>query len=699
MSASAEVAATPVRLAQVARRNSTQAATMASKVTLGDTSADGPALWTNNASAPSLGLASVVAWNGTDSSHLLNVMLSSDGAHYGGKITFGEYSAVRPAVVAKGAPATILLAWLGADALHHLNLLCDGPACGTSGSNYKKLVLTNDDSFTSPTLARFGNGFILAWAGTDSKHSLNVWPFSVSGTGFLMGTKRTLWQFGSASAPTLTSNASNNQLMLTWSAITPANLVSVASSNDGATWTSAMTFAESSAFPPSGYIAASGMPPYWVAWTGADLAHSINVRFASNPSSWPLSNNTALNESAFGGPALGYIGHIGQTLLAWTGIDSTHHLNIATLNSNTTATLDQRINTYIAGLSNTQLIGQTIMMAVCTSSYSAESANLTQALQQWDIGGVIIYTSCGGGAEPSTAAGLQQLDQALQSNANHPGTLLIGIDVEGGAVDRLAPYYGATPSAWSLSQSGNPQNAYNQAALDANRMRSLGINVNFAPVVDVYQSQYAGIGNSRTFGSTAGQVSAYAGAFLNGLQQRNIVGSLKHWPGLGSSTGNPDYTLPTTRHSASQMQAIDFTPYRALLYANPGMVMVTTVLAPAYDANAPADLSPTLVNSILRGQIGYKGIVITDSLGASGITAYMQSHYSLSGPAAIGKASTLAFKAGDDILLCPLSQSDLAAVVNSMTNALNSGAISKASLQAAVHRIILLKVELGLISL
>jgi beta-N-acetylhexosaminidase len=506
-----------------------------------------------------------------------------------------------------------------------------------------------------------------------------------------------LGQFGGASALSLTGNPANNQLMLTWSDATSAHQVSVATSADGVVWTSATMVGETSPYLPSGYIAAAGMPPYWVAWTAGDTTRRINILYTSDATSWPLSNATPLNEAALGAPALGYTGHSGQMQLVWTGTDS--HLNVVTLNSNTTTTLDQRIDAYIAGLSNTQLIGQTIMMAVCTSSYTAQSANLTQALQKWDVGSVIIYTSCGGGAEPSTASGLQQLDQALQSNANIPGTLLIGTDEEGGPVDRLAPYYGSTPSAWTLGHSGNPQNAYNQAVTDAKRMRSLGLNADFAPVTDIYQWGYSGIGVSRTFGSTAAPVSANAGAFLSGLQQNDVAGTLKHWPGLGSSSGNPDNFLPVIQHSASQMQGIDFVPYEQLQYENPGMIMVTTVLAPAYDAYRPADLSPALVNGVLRGQLGYHGVVITDGLGASGITAYMQSHYSLSGAAAIGKASTLAFKAGDDILLCPLSQSDLSAVVSYMTTALNSGAISKASLQAAVHRIILLKVELGLITL
>jgi hypothetical protein len=201
--------------------------------------------------------------------------------------------------------------------------------------------------------------------------------------------------------------------------------------------------------------------------------------------SWPSSNLTVLNEQALGGPVLGYAGTTDEMLLAWTGLAPSHHLNVAVLTSAGVPTLDQRTDAYIASLSRTQLIVCPIMIAACTSSFSADGGNFSEALMQRGVGSAIIFTSCNGGpTEPPTAAGLQQLNQALHRYANHSGTLLIGIDEEGGTVDRLAPYYGSTPSARQLANTRYPINAYNQAQTDAERMHSLGLNVDFAPVVD-----------------------------------------------------------------------------------------------------------------------------------------------------------------------------------------------------------------------
>jgi beta-N-acetylhexosaminidase len=355
--------------------------------------------------------------------------------------------------------------------------------------------------------------------------------------------------------------------------------------------------------------------------------------------------------------------------------------------------LDQRIDAYIATLSPAQRIGQTLMLAVYADSYNDD---LDQALTQWQLGSAIVFTQYNGGPlKPTTLAGMQQLVQALKSHATTP--LLLATDQEGGDVDRLAPYFGGTPSARQLADSGDPQNAANQARTDAARMKSLGLNVDFAPVADVDQG--GGIGSSRTFGTSVDTVTTYAGAFLDGLQQSGVAGTLKHWPGLGAATGNPDYALPSIDQSQAEMQANDFAPFRNLLSHQPGMVMVTTVMAPAYDTQNPAMLSSTLVDGVLRGQLGYQGVIVTDALDGQGLITYM-SQQGYSDPAAgLAEASVRAFLAGNDLIEAPIEQDRLAAVVAAMTQAMQSGRISQARLNTSVHRIIALKVRLGLISL
>lgn len=358
-----------------------------------------------------------------------------------------------------------------------------------------------------------------------------------------------------------------------------------------------------------------------------------------------------------------------------------------------TPDLTQRIDAYIDHLTPTQQIGQLLMLAVYTNGYTAA---LNQPLQQWDIANAIVYNQYNGGPlMPTTLAGWTQLVHDLQAHANQP--LIIATDEEGGNVDRLAPYYGSTPSPQQLAATGNPQQAYAQAQLDAGRLLASGINLDFAPLADVYQG--GAIDPSRMFGTTPGQVITYAGAFLDGLQQNGVEGTLKHWPGIGSAPANPDYGLPTITHSQAELNAIDFAPFRALLSHQPGMIMVTHVMVPAYDPNEPASLSPVLIDQVLRGELGYQGVVITDAMDGGGLLQFMHQQ-GYSDPAqAIAEASVRAILAGNDIVECPIEPDRLAAVVSAMTAAVRSGRISQERLRQSLQRIIALKVRMGLISL
>ncbi|HEX8996744.1 MAG TPA: glycoside hydrolase family 3 N-terminal domain-containing protein [Ktedonobacterales bacterium] len=362
-----------------------------------------------------------------------------------------------------------------------------------------------------------------------------------------------------------------------------------------------------------------------------------------------------------------------------------------TVTPTTPPTLDQRIDAYIATLTPAQQVGQTLMLAVYASGYNA---NLAQALTQWHVGSVIVFTNYNGGPlQPTTSAGMRQLTSDLQAHADTP--LLLAIDEEGGAVDRLSFYYGPTPSPQALAATGDPQRAYAQAQTDAQRMRALGLNVDFAPLADV--SQGSGIDPSRTFGTTPAAVITYAGAFLDGLQQQGVAGTLKHWPGLGASTGNPDYTLPTVTHTQAQLNAIDFASFRGLLPRHPDMIMVTHVMVPAYDTQAPASLSPVLVQRVLRGQLGYSGVVVTDAMDAQGIVQYMARQGYADPAQGVAEACVRAFLAGDDLIEAPIEQDRLAATVAAMNHAVATGRISRARLHEALHRIIALKVKLGLL--
>jgi hypothetical protein len=310
------------------------------KVTLGETSIDGPAIMGTPSS-----LGTVIAWTGTDPSHSLNLMTSTDGLHYTNKHTLPETSLWRPAIAfidsARTGPyGTIILAWTGTDPAHTLNIeFISLPTFTVS----EKVTFWGETSFTAPSVASI-NGDInsdvyLAWAGTDTAHTLNVlhrmWHSSPAPD------KHTLWGWSSISRPNITQDQSPSStiaMILSWT--TGNGRIAFADTTDRVHWTmpSASPLTYQSAWAPS-MIAffvtdPTTMPTHWLAWTGAGTTstHSINVAYTQSFPTWGAANSTvALPETAISSPALAYNGDgtTQQVLIAWAGTDPAHHLNIA----------------------------------------------------------------------------------------------------------------------------------------------------------------------------------------------------------------------------------------------------------------------------------------------------------------------------------------------------------------------------------
>jgi hypothetical protein len=275
-------------------------------------------------------------------------MFGNGGIHSfinGSKTTLGETSFVRPAVVRGtgegGFTAPVALAWTGTDPAHHLNVLYDVP-----GSKIMKLTLWNDTSFTSPSLEWINTTttptLLLAWAGDDSGHALNTMQVRVTSRGLVQGPKMTYWNDHSAAQPELIRDRTFSdpaRYFLGWTDVTSHRLMWAVSA-DAKTWTQQPPFPEWSGSTPSLMglnEQLTHFPPFWMAWagTGTDTAHHVNVLYA--PSYTQATTNqvkVTLPETAFGGPVVGFnLYQPGQELLvAWTGTDTHHHLNVATLN-------------------------------------------------------------------------------------------------------------------------------------------------------------------------------------------------------------------------------------------------------------------------------------------------------------------------------------------------------------------------------
>jgi beta-N-acetylhexosaminidase len=279
----------------------------------------------------------------------------------------------------------------------------------------------------------------------------------------------------------------------------------------------------------------------------------------------------------------------------------------------------------------------------------------------------------------------QAMISKAQSHAQIP--LFMSIDQEGGGVDRLQSIYGFHPSARQIAYQGSTAYAQQQGALTGNQMKELGLNLNFAPDVDVQLVEGRDLG-SRNFGNDPQTVTTYAGAFLSGLQSTGVVGCLKHFPGLGGAVDDAHLTTPLITRSRDQIEAVELAPYRALIATGQVQcVMATNLLMPALDPDLPAELSPKIIDGALRHDLGYDGVVVTDAL-------YMAD---LSARYGVPETGVLAILAGCDVLEGPSNSASIGAIITAIKNALASGRLTQARIDLSVRRVLVLKMRMGLI--
>jgi beta-N-acetylhexosaminidase len=342
-------------------------------------------------------------------------------------------------------------------------------------------------------------------------------------------------------------------------------------------------------------------------------------------------------------------------------------------------TLTDTVNQMIAKMSIDEEVGQLIIAQFNDATYSSQDATMIRKLH---AGGLILYA-----VSVKTADQTRKLINSAQDQADIP--LLVMADEEGGFVDRIESVYGQRPTATQIGATNSTSYARSQGAQVGRDMRALGFNMNLAPDVDV-QLVDGPDQRSRTFGTTPDGVTKMAGAWLDGLQSKGVVGTLKHFPGLGAADHDAHLRLPVIKRSRSQIEAVELAPYRALIDAGKVQaVMSTDLLMPAIDPNLPAEISPATITGILRQELGFKGVVITDALYMAGIREKWS----------MGQAAVLALKAGDDMLLGASSVGAIQAIVKSIKAALKSHSLTKSRIDDSVRRILMLKIKMGLIKL
>ena len=317
-----------------------------------------------------------------------------------------------------------------------------------------------------------------------------------------------------------------------------------------------------------------------------------------------------------------------------------------------------------------QLIGQ---LVVAGFSGSTPSPGLLARIREGRIGGILLYAR---NLEGSSTAALTARLQAAASAGGQP-PLLVAVDQEGGEVKRFRGAPSLAPD-----QMKSPLIARAQGLATGRNLAANGVTVDFAPVLDV---DHGGFIAPRTFGPTALGVAKNGIAFAQGVTDAHVAPTVKHFPGLGFAHTTTDGGPVTVNATKAQLDA-DLLPFRLAISAHTPLVMVSTAIYPALENTIPAATSKVIVSELLRGRLGYKGVVITDSLDTPGVAPYYTA----------GQAAVQAVAAGADLVLepgaalkHPLESSD--AAYAALLHAAKTGVLSRRRLLTDYRRIITLK--------
>jgi beta-N-acetylhexosaminidase len=339
-------------------------------------------------------------------------------------------------------------------------------------------------------------------------------------------------------------------------------------------------------------------------------------------------------------------------------------------------------------LSLEEKVGQLFMIGVRAEFLNVNSPQylqLRESMAKYHVGGFamtvrweppFLYRN-----QPYEAA---ELLNRMQQDSKLP--LLFAADFERGVTMRL---HGATefPHAMAFGAAGRLDYAENFGRITAQEARAIGVHWNFFPDADVNSNPANPIINTRSFGEDPQQVGDLVAAYIRGARANGMMTTVKHFPGHGDTATDSHLSVAQVTGDQSRLNSVELPPFRKAIAAGVDAVMVAHVTVPALepDANRVATTSPAIVTRLLKEQMGFQGIVVTDALDMAGLTRLYA--------ADIGRAAVDAFKAGNDFLLIP---ADLDASYQAMLKAVRSGEIPQSQLDASVLKMLKAKAALGL---
>lgn len=343
---------------------------------------------------------------------------------------------------------------------------------------------------------------------------------------------------------------------------------------------------------------------------------------------------------------------------------------------------------FVAGMTLEDKISQLFMITpndlTGYTGVTAAGDTTKEAYNKRPVGGMI-YMSDNLKDKEQTTTMLTNMKTIVQERTGL--VPFLGVDEEGGSVARIAgnSAFGVSDvgDMSAIGETGDPQNAYNAGNVIGTYLKELGFNVDFAPVADVLTNPENTAIGKRSFGSDSQLVASMVESELGGLASQGIYGAVKHFPGQGGTTGDSHETIVSTDKTLEELTAEELVPFQKAVDAGVSFIMVGHIAAPNITGdNTPSSLSQKMITEVLRGQLSYEGIVITDAMNMAAITSGYKAD----------QAAVMAITAGADMILMP---EDYETAYNGVLAAVNDGTISAERINESLIRIIKVKMQMA----
>ncbi|WP_432357941.1 beta-N-acetylhexosaminidase [Sporosarcina sp. UB5] len=319
-------------------------------------------------------------------------------------------------------------------------------------------------------------------------------------------------------------------------------------------------------------------------------------------------------------------------------------------------------------------IGQLLIVGMEGKTYGDE---LDRLIRKYHVGGIILL-----GRNSSYPAGiLNLLNESKKANADYNIPLFISVDEEGGRVSRLPSSMKKLPAADYFGRIGDETLAYETGAYLAELLHAFGYNMNYAPVLDVHSNPRNPAIGDRSFSSDPDEVARIGMAVMRGMTENGIISVVKHFPGHGDTHVDSHLSLPVIKKTLVELYETDLIPFQRAIDEQVDVIMVAHIMFPELDSTYPSSLSKKIITGLLREEMNFEGVVITDDMTMGAIV----NDYT------VPEAALQSFIAGSDLLLIAGDYENQVGTINALLSAVQVGTITEERIDESVRRILKLK--------